>query len=125
MIVKQSASPYEATLASLLAAIERRGLTVFARFDHSAAAREIGLELADEQVVVFGNARSGTPLMQRDPQIGIELPLRILVWRAEAGVSLGYRDPREWSDTYDVALHSSTLDRMAALLDELTADAAG
>jgi uncharacterized protein (DUF302 family) len=124
MIVKPSASRYEATLRSLLAAIERRGLTVFARFDHAAGARAVGLELADEQVVVFGNARSGTPLMQSDPQIGIELPLRILVWREEAGVSLGYRDPRELSGSYDVAPHSSTLEQMATLLDELTAEAA-
>lgn len=123
MIVKSSASCYAATVRSLLAAIERRGLTVFARFDHAAGAREVGLELADEQVIVFGNARSGTPLMQSDPQIGIELPLRILVWREEADVSLGYRDPRELSGSYDVAHHSSTLEHMATLLDELTAEA--
>jgi uncharacterized protein (DUF302 family) len=124
MIVKLSASGWEATVSSLVAALERRGLTLFARIDHAAGARAVGLELADEQVVVFGNARSGTPLMQSDPRIGIELPLRILVWRDEAGVSLGYRDPREFSRCYDLALHASTLEQMATLLDELTAEAA-
>ncbi len=98
---------------SLLAAIERRGLTVFARIDHAAAAREVGMELADEEVVLFGNPRGGTPLMQDDPRIGIELPLRMLVWREGEDVLLAYRDPRELSGTYDVAGHQGALEQMA------------
>ena len=68
------------TLTRLLDAIARRGLSVFAQIDHAAAAREVGMDLSDEVVVVFGNPRAGTPLMQTDPRIGIELPLRMLVW---------------------------------------------
>ena len=63
-------------MAALLAAIEGRGLTVLARIDYAGGARAIGLELADEEVVVFGNPRAGTPLMAADPRGGIELPLR-------------------------------------------------
>jgi uncharacterized protein (DUF302 family) len=100
-------------------------LTVFCRIDHAAAARELDLELADEEVVVFGNPRAGTPLMQSDPRIGIELPLRILVWADAEGVLLGYRDPRELAADYDVAQHESTLEQMATLLAELAAEAAG
>ena len=125
MITKRSASGYAETTASLLAAIERRGLKVFARIDHAAAAREVGLELADEEVVLFGNPRGGTPLMQEDRRIGIELPLRMLVWREGENVLLGYRDPRELSGTYDVAEHQGTLEQMAQLLEELVAEAAG
>ena len=66
LVVKRSVSGYSDTMRSLLAAIERRGLTVFARIDHAAAAREVGLELAEEEVVLFGNPRAGTPLMQSD-----------------------------------------------------------
>jgi uncharacterized protein (DUF302 family) len=125
MITKRSASGYSETVRSLLAAIERRGLKVFARIDHAAAAREVGLELADEEVVLFGNPRGGTPLMQEDRRIGIELPLRMLVWREGENVLLGYRDPRELSGTYDVAGHQGTLEQMARLLEELAAEAAG
>jgi len=125
MVVTRSSLSYGETASSLVAAIERRGLMVFARIDHAAGAREVGMELADEQVVLFGSARSGTPLMQDDPHIGIELPLRILVWREGEQVLLGHRDPRELSGSYDVSAHAHTLEQMAALLDALAADAAG
>jgi uncharacterized protein (DUF302 family) len=124
MISKRSASGYSGTVRSLLAAIERRGLTVFARIDHAAAAREVGLELADEEVVLFGNPRGGTPLMQEDRRIGIELPLRMLVWREGEDVLLAYRDPRELSGAYGVAGHQETLEQMAGLLEELATEAA-
>jgi uncharacterized protein (DUF302 family) len=124
MITKRSASGYSETVRSLLAAIERRGLTLFARIDHAAAAREVGLELADEEVVLFGNPRGGTPLMQEDRRIGIELPMRMLVWREGEDVLLAYRDPRELSGTYDVAGRQGDLEQMAGLLEELAAEAA-
>jgi uncharacterized protein (DUF302 family) len=125
MIVKRSTSSHAETVTALTAALERRGLTLFARIDHAAAAREVGLELADEEVVLFGNPRGGTPLMQADPRVGIELPMRMLVWREADDVLLAYRDPRELSGTYDVAAHASTLAQMATLLDELATEAAG
>jgi uncharacterized protein (DUF302 family) len=98
---------------------------VFARIDHAAGAREVGLELADEDVLVFGNARAGTPLMRSDPTVGIELPLRMLAWADDEGALIGYRDPRELASTYDVADHAETLERMAALLGEIADEAAG
>jgi uncharacterized protein (DUF302 family) len=125
MIVTRSSLSYVETTRSLVEAIERRGLTVFARIDHAAGAREVGLELADEEVVVFGSPRSGTPLMQDDPRIGIELPLRMLVWREGEQALLGHHDPRELSGSYDVSGHRQTLEQMAALLDALAGEAAG
>jgi len=77
-----SSRGFAETLSRLVDAVARRGLTVFAQFDHAVAARDVELELAGEVVVVFGNPRTGTPLMQQDPRIGIELPLRMLVWIA-------------------------------------------
>jgi uncharacterized protein (DUF302 family) len=124
LIVKRSASGYVETVGLLVEAIERRGLTVFARIDHAAGAREAGLELADEEVVMFGSPRSGTPLMQSDARVGIELPLRILIWRAGEDVLLAYRDPRELSEAYDVGEHQATLEQMATLLEQLVAEAA-
>jgi uncharacterized protein (DUF302 family) len=125
MVVTRSTSSYAETTSSLVAAIERRGLTVFARIDHAAGAREVGMELADEQVVLFGSPRSGTPLMQDDPRVGIELPLRMLVWREGEQVLLGHHDPRELNGRYDVSAHAQTLEQMATLLDALAAEAAG
>ena len=125
VIVTRSSSSYVETASALVAAIERRGLTVFARIDHAAGARKVGLELADEEVVLFGSPRSGTPLMQDDPRIGIELPLRMLVWREGQDVLLGHHDPRELASTYDVSANRETLEQMAALLNALAGEAAG
>ena len=97
---------------------------MFAQIDHAAGARQVDLELADEQVLIFGSPRSGTPLMQRDPRIGIELPLRMLVWREGTEVLLGYRDPRDLSASYEVSEQQATLEQMAALLEQLAAEAA-
>jgi uncharacterized protein (DUF302 family) len=124
LVVKRSTSSYSETTRSLLAAIERRGLTVFAQIDHAAAAHEVGLELAEEQVVLFGSPRAGTPLMLSDRRIGIELPLRILLWRDGADVLLAYSDPRDLADEYEVAEHRSTLEQMAKLLEELASEVA-
>ncbi len=124
VIVKQSAFAYVETVKLLSEEIERRGLTVFAQIDHGAGAREVDMELADEQVLIFGSPRSGTPLMQSDPRIGIELPLRMLIWREGTDVWLGYRDPRELAGDYDVGEHQATLEQMAALLDALAGAAA-
>jgi uncharacterized protein (DUF302 family) len=124
VIVTRSSSGYAATGERLVAAIDDRGLTVFARVDHAAAAREAGMELAAEEVVLFGNPRAGTPLMQTDPRVGVELPLRILIWEDGEGALLGHRDPRELAREYDLEPHHETLERMAALLDELVASAA-
>ena len=120
-----SSSGHRETLSRLLDAIARRGLTVFAQIDHAAAAREVGMDLGEEVVVVFGNPRAGTPLMQADRRIGIELPLRMLVWDSDDGTMVGYNDPRELADLYEVAPRAATLEAMASLLDELAHEVSG
>ena len=119
-----SSKGYAETLNQLLEAIARRGLTVFAKVDHAAAAREIDMNLGPEIVVVFGSPRAGTPLMESDPRIGIELPLRILLWDSNESTVVGYNDPRELLDLYDVGEHAQTLKAMAALLADLAQEAA-
>jgi uncharacterized protein (DUF302 family) len=116
---------YADTVSRLIEAIRSRGLTVFGQIDHAAAAREAGLELGAEEVVLFGNPRAGTPLMQSDPRVGVELPLRMLAWEDRAGTLLGYNDPLELAARYDVEPHRATLEMMSALLATLAADAAG
>jgi uncharacterized protein (DUF302 family) len=120
-----SSSGYGETLRRVLDGIERRGLTVFAQIDHAAAARGVGMELAGEVVVLFGNPRAGTPLMQQDPRVGIELPLRLLVWNEGEHTMVGYNDPRDLAASYNITAHAATLDAMSSLLDQLAHEAAG
>lgn len=124
MVVVESALDYQATVDRLVAAIGRRGLTIFCRVDHAAGARDAGLELPPEEVILFGDPRVGTPLMQGSPAVGYELPLRILVWEEGDAVRLGYRDPRELVELFGLQAREPTLERMAALLAALTGEAA-
>jgi uncharacterized protein (DUF302 family) len=70
----------------LVASVTARGMTIFARIDHGAGAAEVGLSLCPTELLLFGHARSGTPLMQAAPTIGIDLPLKALVWQDGNGV---------------------------------------
>ena len=82
------------TLRRLEAAIASRGMTVFARIDHAAGAEAAGLKLRPTDVVIFGSAKAGTPLMAASQTIGIDLPLKMLVWRDAAEQTfVAYNDP--------------------------------
>jgi uncharacterized protein (DUF302 family) len=82
------------TMDRLEAEIKAKGLTVFARIDHAAGAAQVGLALRPTEVMIFGNARGGTPLMQSSQTAGIDLPLKCLVWQDDAGKTwLSYNDP--------------------------------
>jgi uncharacterized protein (DUF302 family) len=82
------------TMNRLEAAVKENGLTVFARIDHAAGAKEVGLPLRPTAVLIFGNAKGGMPLMQSVQTIGIDLPLKVLVWEDVSDVTwLSYNDP--------------------------------
>jgi uncharacterized protein (DUF302 family) len=82
------------TVNRLDAAVTARGMTVFARIDHAAGAAAVGLPLRPTEVVIFGNARGGTPLMEAAQTTGIDLPLKVLVWQDIAGNTwVSYNDP--------------------------------
>ena len=82
------------TMARLVEALDKRHLTVFARIDHAAGAASAGLALRPTEVVIFGNPKGGTPLMEERQTAGIDLPLRALVWEDVDGKAwLSYNDP--------------------------------
>ncbi|WP_152428379.1 DUF302 domain-containing protein [Methyloferula stellata] len=91
--VASSFAPKE-TMDRLEAEIAAKGLTLFARIDHSAGAAEVGLTLRPTVLFIFGNAKGGTPLMQAAQTAGIDLPLKVLVWQDDKGVTqVSYNDP--------------------------------
>jgi uncharacterized protein (DUF302 family) len=91
--IQSSFGPQD-TVRRLGAAVKAKGMTIFARIDHAAGAEEVGLALRPTELLIFGNAKGGTPLMQSDQTMGIDLPLRALVWQDAAGNTwLSYNDP--------------------------------
>jgi uncharacterized protein (DUF302 family) len=82
------------TMDRLETEVKAKGLTVFARIDHAAGAAAVGMPLRPTEVLIFGNARGGTPLMEANQSAGIDLPLKALVYEDAAGkVWLTYNDP--------------------------------
>jgi len=120
----KSAHSVPATVDRLIAALGTRGITVFVRIDHAAGARKAGLELADEEVVIFGDPRAGTLLMQADAAVGYELPLRLLIWDAGGQTMIGYRRPTELRDDFAVGDQIEALRRMENLLEQISAETA-
>jgi uncharacterized protein (DUF302 family) len=73
------------TSARLARYIASHGMSIFARIDHAAGAGEVGLPLRPTEALIYGNAKGGTPLMQIDQTLGIDLPLKALIWQDESG----------------------------------------
>lgn len=81
----RSAYDFPTTLARVEQALTGAGMGIFARIDHQAAAAGVGMQMAPATVLVYGNPRGGTPLMQAAPQLALDLPLKVLVRQDEAG----------------------------------------
>src|SRR4051812_15597238 len=90
----RSSNGPEETMNRFEAEGRAKGMTVFAHIDHAAGAAVVGLSLRPTELLIFGNARGGTPLMEIVQTIGIDLPLKALVWQDASGITwLSYNDP--------------------------------
>lgn len=94
LVIKPSPYSVAETERRFLQALESNGLNVFATVDHAQNAAGAGLELAPTRVVIFGNPQAGTPLMQCQQTIGIDLPQKLLIFEADQEVQIAYNDPR-------------------------------
>ena len=94
LVVVASARDFAQTLDKLAAALTAAGAEIFARVDHAANARDAGLSLRPTTLLVFGSAKAGTPLMQASQTLGLDLPLRALVYEDPDGKTwIAYNEP--------------------------------
>ena len=112
------------TMERLEAGIRSNGMELFARINHAAGAAKAGLALAPTALVIFGNARGGTPLMQALQTVGIDLPLKILVWQdAAKNTWLSYNEPNWIAQRHGVQNAQAVLNKMADLLKTISTQA--
>jgi uncharacterized protein (DUF302 family) len=118
--IRSSHGPGE-TMSRFETEVKANGLAVFARIDHAAGAAAVGLPLRRTEVLVFGNAKGGTPLMQAVQTIGIDLPLKALVWQDASGDTwLSYNDPSWLAKRHGLGHEAEAPVRaLAAALDAL------
>ena len=118
--LRSSRGPKE-TMNRLETEVKAKGLTVFSRIDHSAGAAEVKLSLRPTELMIFGNARGGTPLMQSVQTIGIDLPLKALVWQDASGNTwLSYNDLNWLAKRHGLGHEGdATVKALAAALDAM------
>jgi uncharacterized protein (DUF302 family) len=125
LVTSLSAFGPQATADRVVAAVTRRGITILARIDHAAAAAKVGLELRPTELLIFGNPAAGTPLMQAAQTMGIDLPLKALVWQDNEGKTwLSYNDPKWLANRHGIeAAVAPNLDAMATGLAAIAHEA--
>jgi uncharacterized protein (DUF302 family) len=117
--IRSSFGPKE-TIDRLEAEIRAQRMTVFARIDHAGAAAVVGLKLAPTELIIFGNARAGTPLMQSVQTVGIDLPLKVLVWEDAGGKTwLSYNEPSWIARRHGVRNAEQVVGKMGAALSAM------
>ena len=121
MITKTSPHSVAVTLDRLEAAVNAAGATVFARIDHAKGAASVGEELRPTQMLMFGNPKLGTPLMQVQQSAGLDLPLRVVSFEdADGKVTLGYHAPADLAAAHGIPADAPVIAKMTGALDKLT-----
>jgi uncharacterized protein (DUF302 family) len=121
LISKPSRYSAPETMDRLVAVLQSKGMTVFARIDHADAAKKAGLSMRPSQLLIFGNPKGGTPLMVAAPTVAIDLPLKALAWEDAGGkVWLGYNAPSLLKERHGIEGKDEALKALAGALDAMT-----
>ena len=97
---------------------------MFARVDHAAGAKSIDTPLDPMVLMIFGNPKIGTPILQANPKAGLDLPIRVLIWEEDGKTQIGYLDPERLKERYSVSTADKSFMTMAGALNKLTSAAA-
>ncbi len=121
LITKTSTHSVKQTMDTLEKIVRNKGFNVAARVNHAAAAIKAGKTLRPTEVLIFGNPQLGTLLMQSNQSIGIDLPLKVLVWEDDQGVvTLAYNDPTWLAKRHGIADRDKAFAKMTGALNKFT-----
>lgn len=121
LVVKPSAYGVAETLDRLEQIMKKKGITVFIRINHAQGAAGAGLTLAPTEVIIFGNPKLGTPLMQSQRTSAIDLPLKAIAWQDEEGkVWLAYNTPDFIATRHGITDQQATVKKMTGALNKFS-----
>ena len=121
MVKVKSAHTVQETVNRLESLLSEKGMQVFARINHAAGAEKIGQTLRPTELLLFGNPKVGTPLMQCAQSIGIDLPQKALVWEDDQGdVWLAYNDPAYLVTRHGIAACATMVPKIQQALENFT-----
>jgi uncharacterized protein (DUF302 family) len=125
LVKKLSAHSVQTTMDSLENLVRNKGLTVFVRIDHAAGAAEVGEEMLPTQLLMFGNPAIGTNLMTSQRTVGVDLPIKVLIWEESDGkVWIAYNDPAYLAKRHGIDDRDAVLDKMGRAVKGLVSAAA-
>ncbi len=123
IIIKESTCSVDKTVKNLKQILRKKGLGIFATINHQANAKMVGMHLRESKMVIFGNPKMGTALMQQDITTGLDLPLRVLVYKDHDGkVKMAYRDGT-WLKSKHVLEAPKKVKKMNMALQKITSKA--
>jgi len=123
IIIKESHCSVNKTVQHIKNIVAKKGLHVFAIINHSGNAKAVNMKLNESKMVIFGNPKLGTALMQQDMSVGLDLPLRILVFRDTDGkVKMAYRDG-SWLANHHLLNAAQKIMKMNDAMDKITTKA--
>jgi len=97
------------------------GIAIFATINHAANARTVGMQMQPSIAIVFGKPKMGTLLMQEDPSIGVDLPLKVLIFQDHSGKTrIAYKDGSYYEEHYHIVKHKKLLHKISNVLNNLT-----
>jgi uncharacterized protein (DUF302 family) len=100
----RSSLGFQPTVDRLVDVIEKAGMEIFAKIDHAAGAKAVGLEMPPATVLIYGQARGGTPIMQAAPAAALDLPLRVLIREGEGGETLvAFHPVQQMLESYGIS----------------------
>lgn len=126
MVTLESNYSVEKTTKRLESALTQNGLTIFRKVDHQEGAASVDMELRPTTVLIFGNPKLGTPLMQCAPTVAIDLPQKMLIWKDQNGqVQVGYNSPDYLKRRHDIKGCDQELQKITGALNKFAQTAAG
>ncbi len=122
IVTKTAHGSVNEVVTKLRTIIDAHGLKLFAVIDHSGEARQIGLELRETKVVVFGSPEAGTPVMRSVPLVALDLPLKVLIWDDAGETKVSYTAPGALATRYNLSEElAERLAGIGSISDELAA----
>jgi uncharacterized protein (DUF302 family) len=126
LITQVSQFPVAETRDRLIAALAVNGIKVAARIDHAANAKSVGAVMPPSELLIFGHPKLGTPLIQANPLIGLDLPMKVLVWQDAGGkVRVSYTQPSELKARYGITTRDDQFKALEGAMFDLVGEASG
>ncbi|MFQ5761062.1 MAG: DUF302 domain-containing protein [Acidiferrobacterales bacterium] len=124
LVLTRSSHSVGETLDRLETVLRNKGLRIFARIDHGAGAKGVGVDLRPTQLLLFGNPKLGSQLLTSSQLVGIDLPMKALVWEdAQGQVWLAYNDPGYVAARHGIEDRPGVISKMSGALNKLTGKA--